>query len=240
MMFPIKDIIAYGYRFMQKTWYTLHHLGLDIIAMIGTCIQSPEAMTIHAIGKTSVLGNYVVGRGHVSGNWHRFLHGKDGSIAVSLKQNIKLGDKLMEVGNTGWSTAPHLHWDICKGHHSLKEVLTAKVPIKDYIDPMTFHIPIKDNDMIKTYYYITKGQPGLSRYPKKSTVRVNPNRKILNVMQITKPSFKNRFNSRGTLTEVATNKDLTPKENWIDAGQFHGLAEKNGWKPAKLSRVMGY
>lgn len=40
------------------------------------------------------------------------MHLHKGSIIVKVGDTVKAGQKIAELGNTGWSTAPHLHFEI--------------------------------------------------------------------------------------------------------------------------------
>jgi murein DD-endopeptidase MepM/ murein hydrolase activator NlpD len=60
------------------------------------------------------LGYYVVLSHNVDGlvfeSWYGHMY--QGSINVSMGQNVKLGEILGQVGDTGMSTGPHLHLEI--------------------------------------------------------------------------------------------------------------------------------
>jgi hypothetical protein len=73
----------------------------------------PNAET-HAVPITleTVGGNHVIvdiGGGHYA----LYAHMQPGSLRVKVGDHVKTGDVLGLVGNTGNSSAPHLHFDIC-------------------------------------------------------------------------------------------------------------------------------
>ena len=60
-----------------------------------------------------VMGNYVILRcGDV---WAGFAHLTTGSVAVEAGQQVRVGEVLGRVGHTGYSTAPHLHFQLMDG-----------------------------------------------------------------------------------------------------------------------------
>ncbi len=86
------------------------HTGIDFAAEIGTPIYAT------ADGKVVVVDVKFSGYGkmveidHGFGYRTRYAHMHD--FAVSQGQNIKRGDLIGYVGNTGLSTAPHLHYEV--------------------------------------------------------------------------------------------------------------------------------
>ncbi|MFN3431992.1 MAG: M23 family metallopeptidase [Candidatus Sericytochromatia bacterium] len=49
---------------------------------------------------------------HDNGTYGRYLHFKQNGVVVALGQPVRRGQLLGYSGNTGWSTAPHLHFDV--------------------------------------------------------------------------------------------------------------------------------
>lgn len=89
-------------------WGTLH-AGVDIAGPIGTPILA-------------VADGKVIDSGPASGfgMWIRLLHG-DGTVSVyghidtsmvSMGQQVMAGDQIATMGNRGFSTGPHLHFEI--------------------------------------------------------------------------------------------------------------------------------
>lgn len=65
-----------------------------------------------AAGIESIPGNHVVVR-HAEGIYSVYGHLKPGSPAVAIGDRVKAGQKLGEVGTSGNSTEPHLHFHLC-------------------------------------------------------------------------------------------------------------------------------
>ncbi len=59
----------------------------------------------------AVCGNHVIVR-HRDGCHALYAHLRQGSVAVTAGQEIAAGDRIGEVGHTGNSTAPHLHFQL--------------------------------------------------------------------------------------------------------------------------------
>ena len=77
-------------------------------------------------GTTAVIGNHVVVE-HAGGEYSVYAHLKPGSLRVKPGDNVKAGDALGEVGTSGNSTEPHLHFHVCNGPEPL---LCAGIPSK--------------------------------------------------------------------------------------------------------------
>ncbi len=108
--------VDYG-GFYQRG-YTSDHSGLDISANEGAPIYSPIAGTVvfagdGANGGIADFGNVVV-VDDANGYEHVFSHMVDGSIKVSVGDEVTVGTNLGGVGNTGYSTGNHLHYAIYK------------------------------------------------------------------------------------------------------------------------------
>ena len=85
------------------------HAGDDLAAPVGTRIGSLSSGTVIFAGQESGYGNKVEVR-HWDGTVSWYAHMS--SISVKVGDDVRPGDKLGEVGNTGHSTGPHLHLEI--------------------------------------------------------------------------------------------------------------------------------
>jgi murein DD-endopeptidase MepM/ murein hydrolase activator NlpD len=86
------------------------HPGIDFAASIGTPIYATADGTIAELSvKFSGYGKMVEIE-HGFGYRTRYAHMHD--FAVRRGQNVKRGDLIGYVGNTGLSTAPHLHYEV--------------------------------------------------------------------------------------------------------------------------------
>lgn len=85
------------------------HRGLDIAAPAGTPIRTPAAGRVIRAGRDLGYG-LVVEVDHGGGVITRYAHCK--SILVEKGQLVDAGTPIATVGNTGLSTAPHLHYEV--------------------------------------------------------------------------------------------------------------------------------
>ena len=85
------------------------HGGTDFGGDVGTPIYAPAAGTIVLAERLTVRGNAVLidhGLGLFSGYWHQ------SQLAVVAGQEVKPGDLIGFIGDTGLVTGPHLHWEL--------------------------------------------------------------------------------------------------------------------------------
>ncbi len=86
-----------------------HHDGVDFGAKRGTPILAPADGYVTFTGKNGGYGMFV-SINHKYGFETRYGHMQ--KIYVRRGQFVKRGDKIGEVGNTGLSTNPHLHYEV--------------------------------------------------------------------------------------------------------------------------------
>lgn len=85
------------------------HHGHDIGADHGDPIVAPAPGVVVWTGDLAIHGTGVIvdhGAGVYSGYWHMSL------IAVRAGDEVATGDWLGNIGTTGLSTGPHLHWEV--------------------------------------------------------------------------------------------------------------------------------
>jgi murein DD-endopeptidase MepM/ murein hydrolase activator NlpD len=116
----------YSYARMHPIWHTVgEHLAVDFSAPSGTPVYAASDGTITTRTFQSGAGNYVVIR-HNSVYSTVYMHfSKFGEYNVG--DRVNQGDIIGYVGSTGWSTGPHLHYEV---HENGKK-----------IDPLTFEPP---------------------------------------------------------------------------------------------------
>jgi murein DD-endopeptidase MepM/ murein hydrolase activator NlpD len=105
----IDALSGFGYRIHPVHKFRKFHAGVDFPARIGTPIQAPGDGTVISTGWHQGYGNCV----RVShGYGYETLYGHMSRITVRQGEKVKKGEKLGEVGDTGLSTAPHLHYEV--------------------------------------------------------------------------------------------------------------------------------
>lgn len=102
---------GYGTRVHPITGKIKKHTGVDMAAPQGTDIHAAEGGVVTVAQWWNGYGNTVV-IDHGNGVWTLYGHIRDGGIAVSSGQTVSRGQKIAEVGSTGNSTGPHLHFEV--------------------------------------------------------------------------------------------------------------------------------
>lgn len=76
-------------------------------------------------GAAGLLGNYVV-IDHGNAEFALYAHLRPGSVRVRVGENVREGTPVGQLGSSGNSTAPHLHFQVCDGPDPLN---CAGIPI---------------------------------------------------------------------------------------------------------------
>ena len=99
-------------------FYPHFHTGLDIAAPMDTPVHAAAGgvvllatSSVDVTGHLAGYGNYVV-IGHSGG--FMTLYGHLDRLLVSPGQDVQPGDVIGLLGSTGWSTGPHVHFEIRK------------------------------------------------------------------------------------------------------------------------------
>lgn len=100
---------GFGYRISPFTEQKEFHEGLDIATRIGTSIIAPADGLVVDIGKKGGFGNMIV-MNH--GYNIKTRYGHLNKFHVKKGQHVKRGQIIGEVGDTGRSTGPHLHYEV--------------------------------------------------------------------------------------------------------------------------------
>lgn len=99
----------FGYRNGIFTPGAEFHKGVDLAAATGAPILATKAGTVLTAGWSDSFGNWI----HLDhGNGITSRYGHANSLLVSAGQTVSAGQKIATVGSTGWSTGPHLHFEI--------------------------------------------------------------------------------------------------------------------------------
>ena len=88
------------------------HPGWDMAAPLGTPIYSATDGVVIEAGRAAGFGNAVYIQ-DAEGNVHIYGHMR--YYDVKAGQTVRAGDQIAKVGNEGFSTGPHVHWQIHRG-----------------------------------------------------------------------------------------------------------------------------
>ena len=100
---------GFGLRKDPITGVTAFHNGIDLAARVGTPVIAPASGVVRRAGRYSSYGR-MVEIDH--GNGVRSRYGHLNKILVERGQSVIAGYQIGQVGNTGRSTGPHLHYEV--------------------------------------------------------------------------------------------------------------------------------
>ncbi len=103
---------TYGYRRDPFTRRSAYHAGVDIAGDRGDPIYVTADGIVSFAGYDSAYGYNVLVR-HDSGLTTRYAHMLK-NLHVKTGDQVKQGDQVGELGSTGRSTGPHLHYEVIK------------------------------------------------------------------------------------------------------------------------------
>ncbi len=111
---PVEGYISSKFGMRNPTTSTVpkNHTGLDIAAVSGTVIKSATDGVVSLASSEGDYGNHLkITNGDIT---MVYAHCK--TLYVKQGDNIKQGQSIAEVGTTGNSTGPHLHFEIRKAN----------------------------------------------------------------------------------------------------------------------------
>ncbi|MBR3786537.1 MAG: peptidoglycan DD-metalloendopeptidase family protein [Firmicutes bacterium] len=124
MMWPCDSTYItseFGYRIHPITGIWTGHTGIDIGCSMYAPIYAAESGTVILAEWYGGYGNAVV---IDHGGGITTLYGHNEELYVSVGQKVSRGETIAGAGSTGWSTGPHLHFEVREGGN--------------YVDPMGY------------------------------------------------------------------------------------------------------
>ncbi|MEA5507680.1 M23 family metallopeptidase [Halotia wernerae UHCC 0503] len=127
LIWPTQGFISQGFRKYQ-------HEGIDIAGASGTPIVAAASGTVVKAGWDDWgLGNYLEIK-HPDGSITVYGHNR--RLLVSKNQQVSQGQVIAEMGSTGNSTAPHLHFEFhLDGRLAVDPVRQLSIPLASKIPP---------------------------------------------------------------------------------------------------------
>jgi len=119
-MWPMQGSLAYPFGYSPGYFGgQVFHTGVDMRAYADAPVYASKAGTVvstrDGMGNTYAwnlsYGNYVKIQ-HEGGVYTLYGHLINGSVAVSVGDTVSQGQMIGRMGNTGYSTGPHLHFEI--------------------------------------------------------------------------------------------------------------------------------
>jgi murein DD-endopeptidase MepM/ murein hydrolase activator NlpD len=99
----------FGFRINPFTGLIQMHEGINISNRVGTPVISPADGVISDIGNDWIHGKVLVTT-HGFGITTRYAHLN--RVLVRIGQKVKRGEKIAEIGMSGKTTGPHLHYEV--------------------------------------------------------------------------------------------------------------------------------
>jgi len=114
-----KQTVPYGrplYGWISRTFMTDEkggekHLGFDFAVKNGTSVTATASGVVTFAGWDDTFGNLVI---IDHGNGYETIYGHNQKLLVEEGESVLKGDVIALSGNTGKSSAPHLHYEIRK------------------------------------------------------------------------------------------------------------------------------
>ena len=104
--------VAGGGNYISQ-YFRYGHYGLDIAADYGTAVGAGAAGTVIFAGWKSNGGGYQVWIAHGSGLYTTYNHMS--AVTVGAGQSVGRGQQVGRIGQSGWATGPHLHFEVWRG-----------------------------------------------------------------------------------------------------------------------------
>jgi murein DD-endopeptidase MepM/ murein hydrolase activator NlpD len=117
-IYPIRGRLTspFGWRNDPISGVKRYHAALDMAAAIGTPVKAAMDGQVTTVGFNGTYGKFII-LSHSNGFQSMYAH----LSVTSVTQGTKVGQgaKIGEVGNTGYSTGPHLHFAVFKNGRAI-------------------------------------------------------------------------------------------------------------------------
>lgn len=112
------------------------HRGLDVAVPVGSYVRAARTGVVEGAGEDEVFGRFVRLR---HGDGSSSLYGHNRWLFVSEGDSVEAGEVIALSGNSGRSTAPHLHFEIIRDDQSVdpERVLGEVMPREALADDDT-------------------------------------------------------------------------------------------------------
>jgi murein DD-endopeptidase MepM/ murein hydrolase activator NlpD len=94
-------------------YFRYGHYGLDIAADYGSSVRAAADGTVTFAGWKGNGGGYQVWISHGSGLYTTYNHMS--AVTVGAGQSVGKGQQVGRIGQSGWATGPHLHFEVWRG-----------------------------------------------------------------------------------------------------------------------------
>jgi murein DD-endopeptidase MepM/ murein hydrolase activator NlpD len=105
-VWPAQGTLTSGYGWR---WGRMHR-GIDIAGPVGTPIMAAASGVVVRSGWNSGGYGNLVDIRHADGSLTRYAH--NSRLLVREGQQVRQGQQIAEMGSTGYSTGPHVHFEV--------------------------------------------------------------------------------------------------------------------------------
>lgn len=111
---PVEGIVSseFGHRDVDNPIVSKNHTGIDLAANTGTQIKAAMEGTVTISSTVGDYGFHI----QIENQDVKTLYGHCSKLLVKKGETVKQGQVIAEVGSTGKSTGPHLHFEIKRGN----------------------------------------------------------------------------------------------------------------------------
>ncbi|WP_214793590.1 MULTISPECIES: M23 family metallopeptidase [unclassified Exiguobacterium] len=117
-MMPATGRLSQGYGAASGQFGYTFHNGLDIAANVGTPIYAAAAGTVTDVKSGGPYGKHVFIEHEIDGQKWTTVYAHMHKIEVKKGQALLQGEAIGQIGNTGNSSGPHLHFEVHKGEYA--------------------------------------------------------------------------------------------------------------------------
>jgi murein DD-endopeptidase MepM/ murein hydrolase activator NlpD len=113
-LYPLKGAALsspFGWRNDPISGVRRYHSAIDLAASTGTLVKAASDGTVSVVGFNPNYGKYII---LTHGDGYKTLYAHLNAYSVKQGDRVIQGGKIGEVGSTGYSTGPHLHFAVFK------------------------------------------------------------------------------------------------------------------------------
>jgi murein DD-endopeptidase MepM/ murein hydrolase activator NlpD len=120
----ISSGFAMRFHPILREWRT--HKGVDYAAPVGTHVKATADGTVEFAGTQNGYGNVIMLK-HQGGSSTYYAHLSSFARGLRKGARVHQGDVIGHVGQTGWATGPHLHYEV-RVNNEVRNPLTVALP----------------------------------------------------------------------------------------------------------------
>lgn len=130
--FPAARVTStYGLRKHPISGNVKMHYGVDLAAKSGTpVVAAGDGVIVKAVKEDSGLGNWLQIKHNRTGFATRYGHLRSFAKGIKKGVTVKQGQKIGYVGQSGYATGPHLHYEVFRDGKRVNPLKTRGLPFR--------------------------------------------------------------------------------------------------------------